>query len=61
MESKKLRRSSTDQFLAGVCGGIAKYFGINSLLVRLLFLFSGVGILCYLVIAIFIPSDRYDY
>ena len=32
---KRLMRSSTDRKIAGVCGGIAEYFGIDSTLVRL--------------------------
>ncbi|MDO4750426.1 MAG: PspC domain-containing protein, partial [Eubacteriales bacterium] len=31
---KKLYRSKTDQKLAGVCGGAAKYFGIDPTLIR---------------------------
>ncbi|HZX47134.1 MAG TPA: PspC domain-containing protein [Clostridia bacterium] len=41
---KKLYRSQTDKMIAGVCGGIAEYFGIDSTLVRLgwvLFTFAG--------------------
>ena len=33
---KKLYRSRNDRFFAGVCGGIAKYLGIDSTLVRLI-------------------------
>ncbi|OEH84145.1 PspC domain-containing protein [Desulfuribacillus stibiiarsenatis] len=36
----KLKRSSTDKSFYGVCGGIANYFNIPSLLVRLVFLFT---------------------
>jgi len=32
---KKIRRSSSDRFLAGVCGGIAEYFDIQSKYVRI--------------------------
>ena len=35
MNEKKLYKSSTDKKLAGVCGGIAEYFNIDSTLVRL--------------------------
>lgn len=35
MEGKKLYKSSTDKKIAGVCGGIAEYFNIDSTLVRL--------------------------
>ena len=35
MEGKKLYKSNTDKKIAGVCGGIAEYFNIDSTLVRL--------------------------
>ena len=58
MSKKTLKRSSTDQIFAGVCGGIAEYFGISTLLVRILFVVSGIGIVPYILMAIFIDSDR---
>ena len=45
MVDKRLCRSQTDKKIAGVCGGVAEYFGIDSTLVRLgwiLFTFAGV-------------------
>lgn len=45
-----LRKSSTDKCLAGVCGGIAEYFGISSFIVRLLFIFLPANILIYLIL-----------
>ena len=36
MEGKRLYRSSQNRMIAGVCGGIAEYFGIDPTLVRLL-------------------------
>lgn len=33
---KQLRRSSSDKMVAGVCGGIADHFGIQSIIVRIL-------------------------
>lgn len=36
--AKKLYRSRNDRRIAGVCGGLAEYFGIDSLVVRLIFL-----------------------
>ena len=38
IKSKKLYRSRTDSELAGVCGGLAQYFKIDSSLVVLLLL-----------------------
>lgn len=60
MNEKKLYKSSTDKKLAGVCGGIAEYFNIDSTLVRLgwvLFgLLGGSGLLAYIIAAIIIPE-----
>ncbi|MBC7708096.1 PspC domain-containing protein [Polaromonas sp.] len=35
--TKKLYRSTTDRKIAGVCGGLAEYFGIDATIVRILF------------------------
>lgn len=53
---KVLCRSQSDRVFAGVCGGIAEYFGWNSMLVRLFFIFSGIGLLTYVILAIAIPD-----
>lgn len=37
---KKLKRSTADRALSGVCGGIANWFGIPSLTIRLIFLIT---------------------
>jgi phage shock protein C len=59
---KKLYRSQTDRKIAGVCGGIAEYFDIDSTLVRLgwiLFLFAGgSGILAYIIAWIVMPDGN---
>jgi phage shock protein C len=51
--AKKLYRSRNDRMIAGVCGGLAEYFDIDSTLVRLitvaLTLAGGSGILAYLI------------
>ena len=61
MNEKKLYKSSTDKKLAGVCGGIAEYFNIDSTLVRLgwvlLSLQGGSCLLAYIIAAI-IMHDR---
>ena len=58
---KKLYKSRTDRKLAGVCGGIAQYTGIDSTLVRLaLVLFciaGGSGVILYLVAALVMPEE----
>ncbi|KXS49735.1 MAG: phage shock protein C, PspC [Halanaerobium sp. 4-GBenrich] len=51
--SKKLYRSRNDRMIAGVCGGLADYFGVDSSLIRLavlfIFLFQGVGLIAYII------------
>ena len=63
MNEKKLYKSSTEKKLAGVCGGIAEYFNIDSTLVRLgwvLFsLLGGSGLLAYIIAAIIMPDRPY--
>ena len=58
--TKKLRRSETDKTICGVCGGIAEYFGIDSIIVRLLLVFfcflGGSGVIAYIIAAIIIPA-----
>ena len=54
-----LKRSSKDRWLMGVCGGFAEYWGVSSLLLRLLMLFSGIGFFAYIVIGLIMPPDDY--
>ena len=61
MNGKKLYRSDENKMLAGVCGGIAEYFGVDPTLIRLaslVFSLLGVsGLLAYILAAIIIPRD----
>ncbi len=61
MAQKKFFLSSTDKKIAGVCGGIAEYFEIDSLLVRVAFLVLffgfGTGLLAYLVLWLLAPKS----
>ncbi|MDP9134249.1 MAG: PspC domain-containing protein [Actinomycetota bacterium] len=56
-----LTRSSTDKKLAGVAGGLASHLGVDPTIVRVGFavsiLFSGAGLLAYLVMLAIVPSD----
>ena len=56
-----MRRSRTDSWFAGVCGGIARTTGVESWLIRLLFcilvLCGGVGVLVYILLWIFVPME----
>jgi phage shock protein C len=59
MDRGQLVRSETDKRIAGVCGGIARYFGIDPVLVRIAFViaaFMGWGILVYIVLWIVLPK-----
>jgi phage shock protein C len=62
-EPKRLKRSVSDKMLAGVCGGLAKYFEIDSTLIRLAFallaIFAGTGVIAYLVMWIIIPKEDF--
>lgn len=56
--NKKLFRSRKDTVIGGVCGGLAEYFGVDPIIIRLLFLvflFAGFGLLIYIIAWIFIP------
>ena len=57
---KKLYKSDVDRKLCGVCGGIAEYLGIDSTIVRLIWVvlvvFFGTGILAYIIAALVIPD-----
>ncbi len=59
---KQLQRSGTNRMIAGVCGGLGEYAGIDPTAIRLiavLFLFlAGPGmILAYLIMALIIPNQ----
>lgn len=56
---RRLMRSSRDKKIAGVCGGFAEYFGLDSTIIRLVWLIAvvigGTGILAYLLAWIVMP------
>ena len=58
---KRLTRSRTDRKIAGVCGGLGEYFGIDPTLFRVGFvvfaLCGGAGLLSYILMAIIIPNQ----
>ncbi|MFH1161126.1 MAG: PspC domain-containing protein [bacterium] len=61
MEPKRLYRSSTDRVIGGVASGLATYFKLDPLLVRLLFviftIFGGGAVLIYIVLWIVTPES----
>ncbi|MCX7173580.1 MAG: PspC domain-containing protein [Proteobacteria bacterium] len=55
------RRSRTDRWLGGLCGGLAVETGVDSwiwrLLFTLMFFACGTGLLLYILLWIFVPSE----
>jgi phage shock protein C len=58
---KRLYRSRSDRVIWGVCGGLAKYFEIDPVIVRviavLLIFADGIGIIAYIIMAIIVPLE----
>lgn len=56
-----LRRSRTDQVIAGVCGGLGRYLGIDPVMLRIAFVLllvtGGTGFLLYVIAWIAIPEE----
>ncbi len=59
MNVRKLTRSNTDKWIGGVCGGLGEYMGLDTTVVRLIFillaLLGGHGILIYLILWLVVP------
>ena len=57
----RLTRSEDERIIAGVCGGLAEYLGVDPVLVRLAFLLlipaGGVGVPLYFILMILMPSE----
>ncbi len=62
MTSNRLYRSRIDRTIAGVCSGLAKYFDIDTTIVRVLFVVSifigGGGIIAYIILWIVVPEEQ---
>jgi phage shock protein PspC (stress-responsive transcriptional regulator) len=58
---KRLFRSRTDRMIGGVCGGVAQYFGLDPVLIRvvwaLAFFIGGSGFVAYIVAWIVVPEN----
>lgn len=57
-----LRRSRTNRMIAGVCGGLGEFFGVDPFWFRLGFLIALVpggvpGIVAYLILWLVVPSE----
>ena len=60
---KKLRRSRSNRWIAGICGGLGEFFGLSAFWFRLLFLIlllpGGLpGLLPYLILWLIIPMEK---
>ncbi|MBI5952218.1 MAG: PspC domain-containing protein [Chloroflexi bacterium] len=61
-QRQALRRSKSNRIVAGVCGGLAEFFGISSFWFRLAFFIAFIpggvpGVLIYLIMMVIMPSE----
>ncbi|GIF72958.1 hypothetical protein Asi02nite_24760 [Asanoa siamensis] len=59
---KQLRRTTDDKIIAGVCGGLGRYFGVDPVLMRVIFavtvvLTGGLALFAYPVLWFLMPED----
>jgi phage shock protein C len=58
---KRLQRSRSEKMVAGVCGGLAAYFGVDPTLVRAVFaavtILGGAGAILYVVLWVIMPLE----
>jgi phage shock protein PspC (stress-responsive transcriptional regulator) len=58
---KRFRRSRSDRWIGGICGGLAALTGIEAWIWRLLaaalLIFGGTGALIYILLWIFVPEE----
>jgi len=64
VEMKKLHISYQNKMLTGVCGGLSESFGIDAMIIRLIFLitlfFGGTGIIAYLILFAILPKSQQE-
>jgi len=60
-DPKRLYRSRIDRMIGGVCGGVAEYAGVDSTVVRVLWIisafFGGLGVVAYLAALVIVPEN----
>ncbi len=60
-EPRRLTRSTESSYIAGVAGGLGRYFGLDPVLFRVAFgvsiVFGGIGLLAYIALWLFLPRD----
>jgi phage shock protein PspC (stress-responsive transcriptional regulator) len=63
-EGKRIHRTREGRIVAGVCSGLASYFGVDATIVRLAFgvltVFGGLGALLYLIAWVIVPEEGED-
>ena len=62
MADKKLVRSANKK-IAGVCGGLAEYFGMDASIVRIIWLLATIftafaGVLIYIIMMLVMPAQK---
>jgi phage shock protein C len=59
-----VRRSRSERVLAGVCGGVGRYLGVDPVLLRIAFIIlalaNGLGVVAYVVAWVAIPEEQPD-
>jgi phage shock protein PspC (stress-responsive transcriptional regulator) len=60
----RVRRSSTDRYVAGVAGGLGRHFGIDPVILRVLFVvaafFGGAGLVLYIACWLLVPEEGHE-
>ena len=61
--NKKLTRSADNRWVAGVCGGLGEYFGIDPTLIRVIFILASLllgavvgGMILYAILWVILPE-----
>lgn len=61
MMAKRLTRDAENKVIAGVCSGVARYFDIDPVIVRVLwgvaFFIYGIGLIPYLIFWFIVPEE----
>jgi phage shock protein PspC (stress-responsive transcriptional regulator) len=61
----RLRRSTTDRYIAGVAGGLGRHFNVDPTVLRVLLVvltfFGGAGLVLYVVCWLFVPEDTAEH
>src|SRR3954452_19129631 len=59
--SRRFTRSTSDRVIAGVAGGLGRYFGVDPVMFRIglviSLLFGGLGLIAYGLLWLFVPTD----